>query len=107
MFNKDITMLSEAYEQILAKTNEATRFPVSSEDFSSTPYSNTYEHDKKVLQLRRLSNGEISKINNQEQYIVTWKNPEKHNNLQEQPLKGESVHSFLDEIASIRKAFTK
>ena len=68
-------------------------------------YSNTFEHDKKVWMLRRLSNGEISNINEDEQYLVTWKNPERHNGQTEQPLKGESVLPFLDEIQSIQRAF--
>jgi len=94
MIFKDTEMIAEAYTAIL-------------ESYGPSAYSNTFEHDKKVWKLRKLSNDEISKINDKEQYIVTWKNPERHNNLQEQPLKGESVHAFLDDIASIRKAFVK
>jgi hypothetical protein len=57
--------------------------------------------------LRKLSNGEISEINDEEQYVVTWKDPAKHNNQEEQPLKGESVHSFLGDITSLRRAFSE
>jgi len=71
----------------------------------SSTYSNTFEHDRRVWMLRRLSNGEISEINDEEQYIVSWKDPQRHNNKAEQPLKGESVLPFLDDIASIRRAF--
>ena len=112
MINKDVQKLAEAYNLVtknktLASYNEATQ-PSEMKDWASpAPYSNTYEHDKKVMLLRRLSNGEINKINNNEQYIVTWKNPEKHNNQQEQPLKGESVLAFMDDIASIHRAFVK
>ena len=72
---------------------------------TKAPISGPLMHDQKVLMLRRLSNGEISSINDEEQYIVSWKDPQKHNNQQEQPLKGESVHSFLSDITSIRRAF--
>jgi hypothetical protein len=73
--------------------------------FGPSPISGAFEHDKNVLKLRRLSNGEISKINDEEQYVVTWKNPEKHNGQREQPLKGESVTPFLDEIEFLERAF--
>jgi hypothetical protein len=72
---------------------------------TKAPISGPLMRDQKVLMLRRLSNGEISSINDEEQYIVSWKDPQKHNNQQEQPLKGESVHSFLSDITSIRRAF--
>ena len=72
---------------------------------TKAPISGPLEHDKQVLMLRRLSNGEIHDINDEEQYVVTWKNPEQHNNQREQSLKGEYVHSFLDKITSIRRAF--
>jgi hypothetical protein len=73
--------------------------------FGPSSISGPFEHDKRVWMLRRLSNGEISNINEEEQYLVTWKNPEKHNGQREQPLKGESVLPFLDEIESIQRAF--
>jgi hypothetical protein len=99
---KEELTFNELYNRVISETR---RSPITSQDFSPSAYSNTYEHDKKVLQLRRLSNGEISKINDEEQYTVTWKTPEKHNNQTEQPLKGESVHAFLDDIAAIRRSF--
>lgn len=73
--------------------------------FGPEPIVPHLESDRKKLDLRRMSNGEITEINDEEQYIVRWKNPEKHNNQQEQPLKGESVHSWLKDIQSIRRAF--
>ena len=80
------------------------------EGYKKSPISGPHEHDKKVWALRRLSNGEISNINKDEQYIVSWKNPEKHNNKVAQPLKGESVEPYLNfkdfddlEIKSIRR----
>lgn len=78
---------------------------VMSESFGKEPYSNTYEHDKKVWMLRRLSNGEINKIVDEEQYDVTWKDEfvKKHNGQKQQPLKGESVLPFLSEIESISR----
>jgi hypothetical protein len=94
MISKETEMLASIYESKIRSTN-----------FGPSPISGPYEHDKQVLMLRRLSNGEISQINDEEQYIVSWKNPERHNNQAEQPLKGESVHSFLNDVASIRRAF--
>lgn len=77
--------------------------------FGPSPYSNVFEHDKRVWMLRRMSNGEISEINNDEQYNVVWKDAyvKKHNNQKEQPLKGESVLSWLDEIESISRAHSE
>ena len=98
---KEELTFNELYKRVISET----RSPITSQDFSPSSYSNTYEHDKKVLMLRRLSNGEISEIKDDEQYTVTWKNPEKHNNQKEQPLKGESVHSFLGDIESIQRSF--
>lgn len=95
-------MMSKNENEIIGELYEAR---VRSVDVGPSPYSNTFEHDKKVWMLRRLSNGEISQINDDEQYIVTWKNPERHNNQPEQPLKGESVHAFFDDIAAIRRSF--
>lgn len=81
---------------------------VISEEYDK-PFSGPFERSSKAWRKARLlndlSNGEINHINDEEQYIVTWKNPEKHDNQNEQPLKGESVHVWMDDIKSIRRAF--
>jgi len=95
---EEISSFKQLFQQVISEDRKMS--------FGPSPISGPYEHDKKVWMLRRLSNGEISEINDEEQYIVTWKDPQKHNNQQEQPLKGESVHNWLPEIESIRRAFS-
>jgi hypothetical protein len=99
-----VTSFKTLFNQII---NEALKPRTGADLASATTYSGPFEHDKRVWMLRKLSNGEISEINDEEQYIVTWKDPAKHNNQQEQPLKGESVHSFLGDITSLRRAFSE
>jgi hypothetical protein len=74
-------------------------------EFGPSAISGPYEHDKQVWMLRKLSNGEINEINEDEQYDVTWKDEfvKKHNGQKQQPLKGESVIPFLNEIESISR----
>jgi hypothetical protein len=97
-FNKDELSFKSLHSSVIAEQHKKV-------EFGPSAISNTYDHDILVWKLRRLSNGEISNINKEEQYIVSWKDPKKHNGQQEQPLKGESVSVWLDDIVSIRRAF--
>lgn len=66
---------------------------------TKAPISGPLEHDKLVLMLRRLSNGEISSIDPESPYVATLKDGTK------KPLKGESVKLMLDQITSLRVAY--
>ena len=70
------------------------------EAFGKEPYSNTYEHDKRVWLLRRLSNGEISEISNNDRYKVEWKTPK---DSEKDIIDGKSVLKQLNNIKSIQR----
>jgi hypothetical protein len=94
---ESLSSFKDLFRQVMAEDRKMS--------FGPSAHSNTFEHDKKVWMLRKLSNGEINEINEDEQYDVTWKDEyvKKHNGQKQQPLKGESVLPFLSEIESISR----